>query len=105
MEKKTELRVIREQVGLSIFELSKLSGVSFEKVRQLDIGYRVEKTSYEIKRKVAHALNKNAWNVFPDIKKEMTRRINAVSRGQKILLVIKDYLLDLKLSKDRKSVV
>ena len=104
MKKKTTLRTIREQAGLNVFKLSKLSGVSFEKVRQLDMGYRVEGTRIEIKNKIAHALGKNIWDVFPDVRKAMIQRMNATSLGQRLLLVVKGYLPDLRLTKKEEIV-
>lgn len=74
MEKMTDLRKAREGAGLSIFKLSELSGVSFEKVRQLDKGYRVESTSYEIKEKIAHALGVNPFEIFPDELERLEKR-------------------------------
>jgi len=68
-KKKTKLRIEREKQGLSIFELSKRSEVSFEKTRQLDMDYRVENTGIEIKEKIAKALKMRIWEIFPDVKK------------------------------------
>ncbi|MFW9851828.1 MAG: helix-turn-helix domain-containing protein [Candidatus Thorarchaeota archaeon] len=75
MEKMTNLRRERKKAGLSILKLSELSGVSFEKVRQLDQGYRVENTSYEIKEKIANALNVNPFVVFPDELDRLEKRM------------------------------
>lgn len=104
MKKKTTLRTIREQAHFSIFKLSKLSGVSFEKVRQLDMGYRVEGTRLEIKEKIAYILRRNVWDVFPDVKKAMIQRMDAKSRSQRLLLVVKDYLPDLRLTEEEEVV-
>lgn len=71
--KKTELRIEREKQGLSIFKLSNLSGVSFEKTRQLDMGYRVEGTRIEIKEKIAKALTVLIWELFPDVRNMLTK--------------------------------
>ena len=98
--KKTKLRLARESKGISIMRLSVLSGVSFEKVRQLDTGYRVKTTSYEIKRKIAQALNEKIEVVFPDFKKTMEQRMKEFSKGRKLLAVIKDLPFDLRLTEE-----
>ena len=106
MKKKTTLRTIREQADLSIFELSKLSGVSFEKVRQLDMGYRVEGTRIEIKEKIAHVLKRNVWAVFPDVREAMTKRmeeLEEVKKGQALLIALEKFIGDLEIKQEEMS--
>jgi transcriptional regulator with XRE-family HTH domain len=75
--KKTRLRKIREGLGMTIYEVATRAGVSYEKVRQLEIGYRVEGTRYEIKEQIAHALKLNTWDVFPETKELILRMQDA----------------------------
>lgn len=120
MKEKTILRMIREKAGLSIFKLSKLSGVSFEKTRQLDMGYRVEGTRREIKEKIADVLGKEVWNVFPDIKEAMVQRDKKrfgeaeekqriqffaepeIEKGEEFLIMLRGVGRDLKLKEKEK---
>lgn len=95
MEKKTRLRTIREKKDMSILELSRRSGVSFEKVRQLDRGIKVDSTSYKIKKQIADALGESVLSVFYEV---MTQRVREISRGQKLFMTIKIFVPGLKLS-------
>lgn len=99
MEKKTKLRIEREKQGVSVLELSRRSDVSFEKCRQLDRGYRVETTSYEIKEKVAAALGKNPWEVFPDIVKQHKRYLDYLDESESRLRILKTFAVDYSTSK------
>jgi len=59
------IRGLREKNGFSIMELSRRADISFEKARQIDKGYRIEKTSLEIKQRVADALGVSLLSAFP----------------------------------------
>lgn len=95
MEKKTKLRIIREKKDMSILELSRRSGVSFEKVRQLDRGIKVDSTGYKIKKAISDAIDESVLSVFYEV---MTQRVKEMSRGQKLFMTIKVFMPDLKLS-------
>lgn len=100
MEKKTKLRTIREKKNMSILELSRRSGVSFEKVRQLDRGIKVDSTGYKIKQQIADALDESVLSVFYEI---MDQRVKEMSKGQKLFMTIKVFLPDLRLTEKEQA--
>lgn len=100
MEKKTKLREIREKLNMNILELALCSGVSFEKVRQLDRGIKVDSTGYNIKVKIADALGESVLTVFSEV---MDQRVKEISKGQKLLMTIKVFLPDLKLTEKEQA--
>ena len=91
----TKLRVLREEKNISILKLSELSGVSFEKVRQLDRGYRVDTTSVEIKEKIAFALGGHVFEIFP---------ASPLEKGEAHLETLRTFYPDLKLKNEKKDI-
>jgi len=102
MKQKTKLSKIREGLDMSIYELAQRSDVSFEKCRQLDMGYRVNTTSYLIKEKISHTLGKNPWEVFDDVKEEIRKLMKdmdennfpEIARGYHELVTLRRFVYD-----------
>ena len=91
----TKLRLLRQKKNISILRLSELSGVSFEKVRQLDRGYRVETTSVEIKEKIAFAIGRKVFEIFP---------ASQIEKGEAHLETLRTFYPDLKLKSEKKAI-
>ena len=91
----TKLRLLRQKKNISILRLSELSGVSFEKVRQLDRVYRVETTSVEIKEKIAFAIGRKVFEIFP---------ASQIEKGEAHLETLRTFYPDLKLKSEKKAI-
>jgi len=69
----TKLQEERKKRGWSQLRLAMESGISQGKIYQLDIGYRVEGTSLDIKSKLARTLDLHVLDLFPEIKTELMK--------------------------------
>jgi len=69
-----KLNIERKKQKLSMFALSKKADVAYTTVWNLENGFH-KRVSIELKEKVAHALGKNIWEIFPDVKRLIIRWI------------------------------
>ena len=98
MARKCALTKEREKQGLTLQALSQKADVAYKTIWNLE--HRQEKRiSYYLKEKVAKALKKEVWEIFPDVKKLIKKLFDSLSHGEKIMLLIKSNFPDLKLKK------
>ena len=113
MKEKSLLTGERKKQGLSMLALSKKADVAYTTVWNLENGLEA-RVSYGLKEKIAFALGKNPWIIFPDVKAAIFKRHKdfedeiksekkpEIEKGEALLITLESIVINLKIKKEER---
>lgn len=120
MKEKNLLTKERKKQGLSMLALSKKADVAYTTIWNLENGLE-KRVSYGLKEKIAFALGKNPWIIFPDVKAAIFKRHKdfedemkgekkqvqffaepEIKKGQALLITLESIVINLKIKEEER---